>query len=140
MVELHNVTMLEETESKEVKKKLEEISKNQAIINVLTMLITLGACTLLYFVINVAGIFISLAIGAVFIILFNLHFIGEKKELEEIYKIAQHNDLIRHDEMIRERERERLKNTMNNKQDITKETIKSTQEKLNIAPKLPNKK
>ena len=42
--------------------------------------------------------------------------------------------------MIRERERERLKNTMNNKQDITKETIKNTQEKLYIAPKLPNKK
>ena len=80
MNELHNVTMLEETESKEVKEKLEEISKNQAIINVLTILITLGACALLYFVINVAGIFISLAIGAVFIILFNLHFIGEKKE------------------------------------------------------------
>ncbi len=140
MDELHNVTMLEEVESKEVKEKLDDITNNQAIINVLTILITLGVSALLYFVINIAGIFIALALGAVFIVLFNLHFMGEKKELEEIYKIAQHNDLIRHDEMIRERERERLKNAVNNKQDITKETIKSTQERLNIAPKIPKKK
>lgn len=140
MVELHNVTMLEEVESKEVKEKLDDLSKNQAIINVLTILLTLGVSTLLYFIINIAGIIIALALGAVFIVLFNLHFIREKKELEEIYQIAQHNDLIRHDEMIREKERERLKNTINTKQDITEETINNTQKRLDIVPKLPNKK
>lgn len=140
MSKYDEITLMEEVESKRIKKRL----RPWQIISVFNTLFILICVIVILTNLNKnverfeIGTFFGIGFAIIEIILF---FILNK--LGKLYKIAKHNDMIRHDEMIRARERARLEEinyqtttTKNNKE------INNTINQLDLnnkKPKIPNK-
>ena len=135
MKKYEEITLMEEIESKEIKKDVDKWKKYclWAISIVLPFIIIFLVVGLFYITIFISIIFL---IGIAY-----LYY--QLTILKQLYKIAKHNDMIRHDEMIRARERARLEEinyqtttTKNNKE------INNTINQLDLnnkKPKIPNK-
>lgn len=134
MKKYEEITLLEKIESKQVEKDLHFWQD-------FTMCFTFIGIIIFIFLIGYNEQEIALGLIVVMILGYFILWIIISP-LKRLYKIARRNDLIRHDEMIRARERARL-------EDIDFETlipkknkeINTTIERLNLSekmPKLPN--
>ena len=103
------ITLLEKVESKRVYNDLFHLGMKQLTANLIALGIIVTFFIIFYLAANLSTA-ISFALLASFSSFFsiNLYYSAAKAPLKKLYKIAKHNDLVRHDEMIRARERKRL--------------------------------
>ena len=129
-----NVTYMQEVESLEVKSAINKLKIERVIVNLVLIitLILLIVVIILYLNnptsnIEIFEILLVLASINLFSIpIYNIIFYYKLKPYYQIYKIAYHNDLIRHDELLRIKERQRMSNPKTPPQRPTKETIERT--------------
>lgn len=134
------ITLVEQVESRRVQEDLHKIKTHQIITNVTFPLFS-SIVFALFFADLFAGIMTAVIWGTLWLLI-NIGFITSKKPLKKLYKIAYHNDLIRHEEQIRYRERQRLAKqdapNMPTRKHLTKQ-IDETIERLNLDKSETNK-
>lgn len=136
--EIKEITLYETPEADEAIKLLQKAQQKQIgikIIAIIGSIILTGIDVALFFIPETKGQLIGFSIFLLSVILiFNIALFinlnGELKPYKKLLKIAEHNDEIRHEERVRENERQRIRNSQNKEKYATNKIIEKTLKKI----------